>query len=94
MIKRTHFWRRLHSGNNKYIIMVTNKSEEDDIAIPPESYNQTFEQLGIVDKAQIVLYNMANIYSQDADEEGEEEGEEEIEELEENAEEGAPEVQV
>jgi hypothetical protein len=94
MLKRTHFWRRLHSGNNKYIILVTNKNEEDDIPIPPESYNQTFEQLGICDKAQIVLYNMANIYSQEGDEEGEEEGEEEIEELEENAEEGGPAVQV
>lgn len=74
--------------------MVTNKNEDDDIPIPPESYNQSFEQLGIYDKAQIVLYNMANIYSQEGDEEGEEEGEEEMEELEENAEEGAPEVQV
>jgi hypothetical protein len=35
----THFWRRLNSGNNKYIILVTNKGEEDDIPIPPESYN-------------------------------------------------------
>ena len=42
---KTPFWRRFNSGNNKYIILVTNKGEEDDIPIPPESYKQTFGQL-------------------------------------------------
>ena len=51
MIKRTHFWRRLHSGNNKYIVMVTNKYDDEDLPIPPEDYNKTFEDLGIYDKA-------------------------------------------
>jgi len=51
MIKNTPFWRRLNSGSNKYICLVTNKYEDEDIPIPPECYNQSFEQLGIVDKA-------------------------------------------
>ena len=76
MIKNTHFWNRLVRGNNKFIAMITNKHDDNDIPIPPEKYNSTFETLGIYDKAVVVLYDLrAMDLSQDS-EEGEAENEE------------------
>ena len=82
MIKRVHFWTRLMSGNsgsNKYIVMVENKGEEEDIPIAPHEYNNTFLNLKIWDRAVICLYNMA-LYQNAEVSEGAEEGEEEMEE--------------
>ena len=72
-------------GQQKCLVMVTNKNGEE-IIVAPDFFKQSFKDIGVQTGAQIVLHEFRNMQL-DADEEGEEENEEmEEEQVEENPE--------
>jgi len=73
-------------GQNKCMVMVQSKNEED-IIVPPDFFRHTFSEIGVVDKCEVTLHEFKNFNLED---EGAEGGEEEHEEMEEEqaAEEG------
>lgn len=93
---KTHFWKTfMMRGQQKCLVMVVNKNEED-IIVAPDCFKQTFKQIGIQNGSDIVLHEYKNMEQfEDADEGGEDEHEEmEDEQEEENAEESKPAAEV
>ena len=74
---KTHFWKTFMArGQQKCLVVVSNKNEED-IIVAPDFLNKCFQDIGVTQGADIILHDMKNIdmYS-DGDEGGEEEHEE------------------
>ena len=86
MRKNTHFWKIFMSrGQQRCVAAFTNKGEKEQNFIEPEKLEQTFEELGIKNQAQITLFEIPKNFNEGMDE-GDEGGEEEFEEMEEGAE--------
>ena len=64
-------------GQQKCIVMVQNKHEEDTI-VPPDFFKQAFQDIGVSHGASITLHEVKNWndFEQDGDEGGEDENEE------------------
>ena len=73
-------------GNNKLMVMVQNKNEED-IIVTPDFFTHTFKDIGVATGSDMTLHDLKNVNLSDAGEEGEDENEEmEAEQEEENPE--------
>ena len=72
-------------GQQRCVAAFTNKGEKEQNFIEPEKLEQTFEELGIKNQAQITLFEIPKNFNEGMDE-GDEGGEEEFEEMEEGAE--------
>lgn len=80
-------------GQNKCIIMVEYKGKEEDVYIPPNDFDKTFEQLGIHSGGQITLIEMRmrkDLVGDDSDG-GSEGGEDDMEDMEADLEDNAEE---
>jgi len=77
---KTHFWKTfMMRGQQKCIVVLTNKGEEP-IIIAPDFFKQSFKEIGACQGCEIVLHEIKNI--RDIQSDNEEEGEEEHEEME------------
>ena len=92
--QRTKTWNYfMNRGAYRCVVKVEYKSkDQEDGFIPPNMFDKTFEELGILNGGQLVLvemrnYNKKELGSDIDDEEGEEEQEEDLEEGEEDMEE-------
>ena len=71
-------------GQQKCIVLVTNKNEQD-IIVAPDFFKQSFKEIGVSHGSDIILHEIKNLdMYDDADEGGEEEHEEMEAEQEEN----------
>ena len=77
-------------GQNKCIIMVQYKGKEEDAYLAPNTFDKTFEELGIHSGGQITLIEMKHGALTD-DSDVEEGGEDDMEDMEAELEEGDPE---
>lgn len=77
-------------GQNKCIIMVQYKGKEEDAYLAPNTFDKTFEELGIHSGGQITLIEMKGGALTD-DSDVEEGGEDDMEDMEAELEEGDPE---
>lgn len=83
---RTHFWKNfMQRGQNKCLVYVQNKNEED-IIVGPDFFKSPFSEIGVQSGSQITLYEI-----KPEDYEGDEGGEDENEEMEDEQEEDAEE---
>jgi hypothetical protein len=82
---KTHFWKTfMKRGQNKCLVVVSNKNE-DDTYVAPDYFVKSFNEIGVTTGAQIQLVEIKNIPSgQESDLDGDEEGEAEMEEEEED----------
>ena len=84
---KTHFWKTfMPRGAPKCLCMIINKGE-DDIAVAPDMFQQSFQENEVQHNAQIVLHEYKNLEGPDMDEGGEDEMEEPEDEQNEQAEE-------
>lgn len=72
-------------GQNKCIIMVEYKGKDEDAYIPPNDFDKTFEELGILSGGQITLIEMKmrkDLVEEDSDAGSGEGGEDDMEDME------------
>ena len=80
MRTRTLMWNTFMTrGQNKCIIMAQYKGKEEDAYIPPNSFEKTYEELGIHSGCQITLIEFRKKLEDSSDDEG---GEDDMEEME------------
>lgn len=91
MRTKTLMWNTFMTrGQNKCIIMVQYKGKEEDAYLAPNTFDKTFEELGIHSGGQITLIEMKHGALTD-DSDVEEGGEDDMEDMEAELEEGDPE---
>ena len=58
---KTHFWKTfMNRGQNKCLVVVSNKNEEDTY-VAPDYFDKSFGQIGVTQGAQIQLVEIKNI---------------------------------
>ena len=83
MNQRTHFWKTFVARNKNYVVVISNKTNKsEDFPLSPDLYSSSFKDIGVDNKATIILHEItdAMLYDEGGEDEMDEMEEEEIEE--------------